>query len=169
MTLATTPIDPNTQDGAGQGEKPPGKKADDMEGDGQERFQLERIPGGWKPLEIETIFGYRALFADAFNRLLSRNRRDKSSFDACFRPLLLVIRGFCKAEAEAQLGIADVPNMETDKFISDYVGGMEKRGAAWKAESADDIVTEELGRALRAIRVAVYRECATAKAKGDPE
>ncbi|MGA2501719.1 MAG: phage portal protein [Tepidisphaeraceae bacterium] len=194
MTLATTPLDPNTQDGAGHGEKnsspvvveirgadgkpgPPGKDgadgADGRQGlpgrDGERGVRGDRGERGPKgdSCSVSALEHYKPLFSDAFGRILSRSRRDSDDFKQCFGPLLTAIRVYHKAQAERLFALESGPSVESEKFVEDYIGGMARRGAGWTfAVVSDAVVNEELGRAIRAIRIAVFRECAAAKAKG---
>ena len=154
MTLTTTPINPNTQDGAGRGDKPEQMQpavATDVVAKNREA-ELERV--------------YSPLFLDALGRLLAREKRNSEAFSLCFHAVLMAIRNACQFEAERDLAVADAPTIESGKFVDDYIGGMARRAGSWTPEAADGIATEELARATRAIRIAVYRECATVKAKG---
>jgi HK97 family phage portal protein len=146
MTLSTTPIDPGHQDGAGNGVTPKSGAAGDSR-----NFTLNEA--------------YLRVFRDALGRLLAREKRNSEAFTQCFGAVLMAIRDAAQYDAERVLSIADAPTTESERFVADYIGGLVKRAAGWTVEMADTIVAEELGRAVRAIRISVYRECATAKAK----
>ena len=154
MTMSDTPIVPSTQDGAGNGSgKQPsaaGSSADSMPA---VELHLERF--------------YNSIFRDALGRFLAREKRNSEAFQLCFHAVLGAIRDACQADAERILNFKDAPIVESERFVDCYMAAMNKRAAAWSVETADKIVNEELLRATRAIRIAVYRECATAKAKGD--
>jgi hypothetical protein len=53
------------------------------------------------------------------------------------------------------------------RFLSDYIEGMQKRFDGWKSANgeADKAAERELGRAVKAISIEVYREVAAARAK----
>jgi hypothetical protein len=61
------------------------------------------------------------------------------------------------------------PNMgdpigpEVSAFIQKFIGGMFERSEDWKADESK--AAGELGRAVGAIKIAVYRDLATRKAK----
>lgn len=134
MTLATTPINPQVQDGAGNGAGP-------------EARVFERM------------------FRDAFGRICARSRRDQSALLACFGPLLYCLRDLFKASALREMRVGECASDESDKFVLDYLGGMAKRAGDWDAGDEDRVCGAELERAGRALRVAAYREVASAKAR----
>lgn len=138
MTLVGTPIDPTHQDGSGQGVPP-------VVGD---RMHLR-------------------MFRDAFGRLMSREKRDAVTFSKIFGPILYSLRDAFQVEGKRNLGIgsAVICSNESEKFIRDYFAGMEQRALHWDAGTTDETVIAEFDRAFRAIRVATFRELATAKAK----
>lgn len=144
MTLTDTPIDPNSQDGAGNGQKP-------AEGD--------------DPVGKRYFAHYSRLFRDAFGRVIAREKRDLKPLTAAFLPILSTIRDGLFDLADIQLRTGGRPGTETDSFISDYLGGMQIRAVAWKVEDADEASAAELRRAIRALRVAAFREAASVKAK----
>lgn len=136
MTLSTTPINPGTQDGAGNGFPNKGSK---------------------KSLS--------SAFRMAIGRLSDRSVRNVESFNEDFGPFLSLCREFAIRMADDEFGIHLDSLKETDRFIGEYLGSMEKRGAEWAVDQSREIEVEEVQRAIRSIRVSVYREYATAKAK----
>jgi HK97 family phage portal protein len=151
MTLAQTPLDPNSKDGSGQGSK-------DGAGDGE--------PGGdADPVTGRYVQHFNRMFRDAFGRVLAREKRDSRAISTAFMPVLLSIRDGVFDLAALQLRLHDKPGAESERFLADYVGGLAKRAASWTAEKADDTAAAELRRAIRALRVAAYREAASLKAK----
>jgi len=144
MTLATTPLDPNHQDGAGNGDKPDGE--DD-------------------PAAARYARHFSRLFRDGFDRILARDKRDFKLIAAVFGPVLFSVRDAWFELAKGHLRVAGKPGAESDRFIAEYLGGVAKRAVSWTAEAADETADGELRRAIRAVRVAVYREAAALKAK----
>ena len=140
MTLAETPLDPNHQDGDGDGEKP------DAEADRYARH-----------------FG--RLFRDSFGRLLQRQNRDLRAITAAFGPILFSIRDAWFGVASSSLRVAGRPGTESDRFIGEYLGAMEKRASSWTVDTADSTSGAELKRAIRALKLSAYREAASLKAK----
>lgn len=136
MTLTTTPLDPTHQDGAGNGDVP----------DGDDERSLQ---------------AYSGLFRDAFGRVLARKTRDSRAIASSFAAVLTAVRDASFADATRCLGIVAKPGSESDRFVAEYMCGMEKRAADWSADS----VEYERARAFRAVRVAAYREAAGVKAK----
>jgi HK97 family phage portal protein len=151
MTLTGTPIDPTYQDGAGKGEPP-------KEGNG----------GDDDPAAKRFIDHYGRLFRDAFGRVCARRERDLKAIQAAFGPVLFSVRDAWFTHAALQLRVAATPGQESDRFIAEYCGALHKRAAAWTKESADSTAEAELERAVRALRLAAYREAASLKAnQGD--
>lgn len=117
------------------------------------------------PAEEPTMRAYARLFRDAYGRILAREKRDSHALQGCFGPLCLAIRDQFGAAASQEMRVQAAPGVESERFIADYLAGMGKRAAEWTAENAEETCRIELGRAVRAIRVAVYREMAAEKAK----
>src|SRR5579885_199840 len=141
MTLAETPLDPNHQDGDGDGKKP--------EDPASERYFQH----------------YSRLFRDGFGRLLTREKRDIKAITSALGAVLFSVRDAWFDLAAHDLRIVGKPGAETNKFIAEYCGGLAKRAADWNDASADETSASELRRAIRALRVAAYREAASLKAK----
>lgn len=155
MTLAETPLDPSHQDGKGAGDAPAkdGKEAKQSEGD------EETDDSG--DARVRSACG--RLFQDAFGRVLAREKRDARSIQAAFGPVLLALRDVYFAGATAEMRLRGAPGAESDGFAAEYMRGMEKRADAWQAASCG----RELTRAMKAMRMAAYREAAAMKAKQD--
>lgn len=144
MTMATTPINPNEQDGAGNGDK-----------------SIKPAKSVPEPPANEI---FARLFSDGFERILLRRSRDYHAFKAVFEPLLYSVRESVRLEAAAELDCDWRPTADSDRFITDYIWEMRNRCAAW--EEVEEIkVAEEFDRFLRILRVSVFREVAEFKAK----
>jgi len=141
MTLVGTPIDPTHQDGAGNGVVP----ADPAEG------ALARA--------------YSRPFRDAFQRVLSREPRDTRALTQCFGPIFFAAREMWGASAQREMRSTAEPGQESERFVAEYLGSMTQRAGSWTADNAEEVAHQELARALRSIRIAVYREMAAEKAK----
>lgn len=141
MTLSTTPLDPNHQDGAGNGDKP-----DDLPA---ERY----------------VQHYSRIWRDAFGRVLAREKRDLRVLSGAFGAVLFSVRDAWFDLAKLEMRCEAKPGSETDKFVAEYLGAMQQRAASWSSEGADEAATTELRRAIQALRIAAYREAATLKAK----
>lgn len=144
MTLADTPLDPSNQDGAGNGTKP-----DDAEDPADKRYFAH----------------YSRFFRDAFGRVCGREKRDLKAVSAAFGPVLFSIRDACFDLAAMQLRFKATAGAESERFVAEYMGSMQKRSGEWKPEEADATAASELRRAIRSIRVAAFREAASLKAK----
>jgi HK97 family phage portal protein len=149
MTLAQTPLDPNHQDGNGDGDKPDDGKDD--------------------PAAKRYIQHFGRLFNDAFGRVMARKERDSKLIISAFGPILFSIRDAWFSLAASHLRVEGAPGQESDRFIAGYCGSMQKRAASWSKESAEVTANAELRRAVRALRLAAYREAASLKAKEGDE
>lgn len=151
MTLAETPLDPNHQDG---------------DGDGKKSADGETEPGG----DDDQVTGryvrrYSRLFSDAFQRVVSRDKRDLRLVQAAFGPVLFSIRDGFFDLAASQMRVRSKPGAESDEFVAGYMAALTRRAEAWRSETAGGAVERELRRAIRALRVAAWREAASLKAK----
>jgi len=148
MTLTDTPIDPTHQDGAGNGEVPPDPAKDTKD-------QKAKEGKSYSP-------GYSRLFRDAFGRILAREKADVREFTRVFGPVLWALVDGFEQEQRGKHG------QETDRFVAEYIGAMQKRRADW--QDTDECAAGELARAAKVIKIAVYRDCATqrALAEGSP-
>jgi hypothetical protein len=80
--------------------------------------------------------------------------------------VLFSVRDAFFAECAGALGFAGKASNDGDKFVAEYVVAMSQRAAGWPGtSSADDLSKQEFERALRALRVAAYRDAAAEKAK----
>ncbi len=151
MTLTSTPIDPTFQDGAGHGTVPEG-------GAGGSKKKTTPAPDAIKTL-------YSGLFRDGCQRFLASRRKDAGALTRCLGPILEAIRSVADMQAIREFDVTGDYGAVVDRFIGEYIGGMTKRSGKWDASELDEIVDRELGRAIQAIRIAVFREAATHKAK----
>jgi HK97 family phage portal protein len=157
MTLATTPMDPTHQDGSGTGDVPPEEpetKPKPKPGKTKKKAVPEDL------IKLQCLPGFR----DGIGRILAREKRDIDAFKRCFQPLFSGLANMYRSEASDTFECA-ASGDESGRFISEYLGGMLKRSKSWRMEAADELASQELERAVRAIRVAVYREVATVLAK----
>jgi HK97 family phage portal protein len=152
MTLTETPLDPSNQDGAGNGE--PAPKVPDKPGASPEP---EPKPNGKAKDETKAyIAAYSRLFRDSLARVLARKTPNQRDFQQAFGPVLGSLADLFAREVNGEI------SQETDRFIADYIGGMYRRSAAWT--TSDALVADELARAVRALRVASYRDISTQQA-----
>jgi len=163
MTLTDTPLDPTNQDGAGNGEpaKPgdpiPGPAPKDTKPPGDPKAPPPKPNGKASDSETKAyIAAYSRLFHDALRRVRARKHPNQRDFQQAFGPILWSLADLFGREVKGELG------QETDRFIADYIGGMQKRAAEWMA--SEQLVTDELARAIRALHVAAYRDVAAQRA-----
>lgn len=100
MTLATTPLDPSSQDGAGSG------KPDAVRG------HMFRV------------------FEDCAGRVAARDKRDDRAFESIFGAVLDAMRLDCRHSALRDMSLEDFPSKEAERAIADYLGGLRDRWAA---------------------------------------
>jgi HK97 family phage portal protein len=122
-------------------------------------------PGDAGATTEPAVRAYSRLFRDAYGRVVTRERRDLATFQACFGPICYALRDQFGAAASQEMRVKASPGAESERFISEYLGGLASRSAEWTAERAEEVCAAELGRAAKAIRMAVYREIAAEKAK----
>lgn len=138
MTLAETPLDPNNQDGDGDGQKP----------------------------DLARSF-YR-LFRDAFGRICNREKRDFPDIAAIFGPVLFSIRDLLAGQAARDLRCESMPSSENDTSVGNYMRAMQRRAHTWSADQADELAEQEFRQAVQAIHTAVYQQTAELKARTAP-
>lgn len=160
MTLAETPLDPNSQDGAGNG-----KKTSDVSKQGDGADQQDANKGKKKPNgsgsstdeeDSRLLKAYSRLFAASFGRIQGRNNANLRDFQQAFVPIFSSLADLFAIEGKGEI------SQDTERFISEYLISMRKRSAEWS--KSDKACDEELSRAIRAIRIAVYRDLATQQA-----
>jgi HK97 family phage portal protein len=110
------------------------------------------------------VRAYSRLFRDAFNRVLVRSSADSGVFQRAFMPVFLSLAESFGELASQENEYDAAPHL---RFLSDYIEGMQKRFDGWKSANgeADKAAERELGRAVKAISIEVYREVAAARAK----
>lgn len=144
MTLVDTPIDP-TQGAQSDDDS----KGDKTKGQGDEKNSKRYVAL------------YSRMFRDAFGRILARDKADLKDFTRSFGPVLWSLADCFAQEKRGAHG------RETDLFIAEYLGAMQKRRAAWS--DTDEAAGAELLRAVKAVRIAVYRDVATQLALAEEE
>ena len=111
---------------------------------------------------------YSHVFRDALDRVLARNKPDIRDFQKAFTPVLAAVADLWTQAAARQFHIeanpGDPVSAEVAGFVQEFVAGMFKRSQSWREDPAKATVAE-LVRAARAIKIAVYRDLATRKAK----
>lgn len=117
---------------------------------------------------------YSRLFRDAFGRICARSNPDLPAFRRAFMPVFLSLGEEIENLAAAEMN-AD-PNLEAleqSRFLADYFATMQERSKTegWSNANGhtNEICGRELGRAIRAISVEVYRNAGTRAAKKKTE
>jgi HK97 family phage portal protein len=110
---------------------------------------------------------YGSRFKAAFNLVTTRREVDSDTFYKAFGPVLTSLSEGIAMNSTLLLGAetGTAPGDDTVRFIRDYTDAMQKRAAEWKSDiGATD---KELLRAVRAIKIAVYRDLATQAANSE--
>lgn len=113
--------------------------------------------------EVNAIATHSRAFKDAFERLLKRDKRDLAAFQRAFNPSLFALCDLFMMSADPDFRAGDELPAEVTAFVVDYLNSMLKRSGDWSELS----VATEFDRAVRALRIAVYREAAIQKAKAE--
>ena len=168
MTLTSTPIDPTFQDGAGNGEVPDDKKEPPDNKDDQDPTKPKSgtpAKKKTKSAKAEVVLNklYFGLFEDGFKRILVHDKPDQSVFTRCLSPVLYAIRDATKQAAEMELRCQVRETKESDRFVMQYLLGMQRRSSEWDQSTNGEVTSEEFLRAIRAIRGVVMREAVSAK------
>jgi HK97 family phage portal protein len=154
MTLVETPVDPTHQDGAGNGDQPDNE--DDQQGGNNNKKKGKKSASADEKNSRAYVDLYFRMFRDAFGRILTRDKADLRTFTGAFGPVLWSLADVFASEKRGSHG------PETDKFLAEYLAAMQKRRATWT--DSDDVARAELVRAVKAVRIAVYRDVATQEA-----
>jgi hypothetical protein len=108
---------------------------------------------------------FLGVFQSRLGALSRVSEPDLGMFRRAFDPILETLAGCELILNPMSAGlVTDSLSPEIEAFIGDYVGGMHKRFDAWKGDAAG-----EFSRAVRAVRIAVYRDLATQQAKKENE
>jgi HK97 family phage portal protein len=117
---------------------------------------------------------YSRVFQDALQRVLARDKAELRDFQKAFTPVLSALADILTQVHAHQFGLESVnleeppagcraqpgpASPEVSAFVQEYIAGMSKR--TW----TDEAKAGELARAVKAIKIAVYRDLATRKAK----
>jgi HK97 family phage portal protein len=108
---------------------------------------------------------HQVIFGEAFRKTLGRGKRCIETFSGIFRPVLTSFTESFKVSAEVDFRSLDDVELSADvaKAVNDHIGGMLHRSAEWTDDS--ECCDRELQKASRAMKIAVYRDLATMKAK----
>jgi HK97 family phage portal protein len=150
MTLTETPLDPTHQDGAGKGDAP-----DDSKSAQEEDKPVEPKTG--KDGDPETkayLLSFSRLFRASIARIQDADPPNLREFQSAFNPVFYSMAELFAREVRGQTTPA------TDRFITDYIGGLKKRGQRWFEQDVEAIIDAEFERAVRAVRGAVYKDVA---------
>lgn len=105
------------------------------------------------------------IFRAAFEQVSKSEKRDFDAFSAAFKPVLIVFADVFRSIGISEMSLRATSMLSGDvvKFVSEYIDGLAKRCGS--VDCTDQVIQHELYRASRALRIAVYRDLATQKAK----
>jgi HK97 family phage portal protein len=104
------------------------------------------------------------MFRDAVGRITSRSKRDAESLTPILVPTIQTITESIEMEARAQFSLPEDWHA-SDRAQREYIKSVASRSAEWKTDDRDSIATAELGKVIRSIYYAVYREAGAALAE----
>jgi HK97 family phage portal protein len=113
--------------------------------------------------DAKNVQPLKRTFSDGFTRCLKREKRDLLAVQRSFGPSLFGLCDYFAMNADRDFRAGDDLPAAVNDFVGDYMAGMQKRAADWTPES----VATEFDRAVKAIRMATYREMAIQKAKAE--
>ena len=109
---------------------------------------------------------FTPLFGDAVGRYSCRSKRDIDSLTPIFSPVLESITDLIEGEARSEFAL-DAEWHNSGKVARDYLKGLSTRAADWTAENKLEATRHEVCKAVRALRIGIYREAgATVAEKG---
>jgi HK97 family phage portal protein len=108
---------------------------------------------------------YMSLYTDAFKRLQTRSKRDYSTINALFRPVLRCIADNCIADRDST--VAGNADQLADTVVEDALKAMTKRASKWSDENVNAHQATEFLKAVRSIHISVSRELAATKAASE--
>jgi hypothetical protein len=111
------------------------------------------------------VAGYYRIFRSAFTSSLTVDRTNKLAMYRCFAPVLTSLTEMFAQQACDELRIESLPLEQLAGFVNEYLERMSLRSTDWTEERGDLIAKDELGKAVRTLSIAVYREAGTQRAK----
>jgi HK97 family phage portal protein len=139
--------------------------------EGKEKDEDDTGVGKGAKTDVESkslIRAYSGLFRRAFQGLLARNTTDSRDFHKAFHPLFMSIAETIRRAALPAWNAPDDGSLsgdEVQRFIGDYLEAMYRRVSSAKVD--EEFAGGEMIRAIKAVRVAVYRDIATQIAKAE--
>lgn len=157
LETLTEPEEPSPVPGASPEKVPPTQKPSDEETPGESDQESDIEENSSQNVKA----AQESAFTDAFNRYLVREKRSFNDVSKLFEPVLFDISKTFSDVAAAEIRVSPLPESEVKAIVRDHIEAMSKRSAKWTNDSADS----ELDRAIRSMRIAIYRESAIKKAK----
>jgi HK97 family phage portal protein len=129
---------------------------------------LPAEPDAAEPDATDIAARYSILFQDAFNRVCKREKRDSEAISQAFLPLLRTVAEDANSMAAQLCRTSGLPEGAIADIVQDQVKTMGKRAEEWKGTDrtyVTEACKEEMQKAFKALRIAVYKEVAVQKAK----
>lgn len=112
------------------------------------------------------VAGYYRIFRSAFSASLGLDRsKDKLGMFRCFAPVLISLAEMFAQQACSELRVEPLTFDQLNGIVSDYLDRMSARSAKWAEADGDNIAKDELGKAVRTLSIAAYKEAGVQKAK----
>lgn len=110
------------------------------------------------------VRSFTQVFSDGVGRISTRSKRDLDALTQVFGPLLGTIQEIVECDARSQFRLS-ADWHASDKAQREYLKSAASRSADWTADSKLSITAAELGKALRSIYFATFREAGAAVAE----
>jgi hypothetical protein len=107
---------------------------------------------------------FSPLFTDAVGRSSARAKRDVDSLTPIFSPVLESIAELIEGEARVQFNL-DAEWRNSGKVSREFLKSLSIRSVDWTAENKAETTQQEVKKAVRALRLGIYREAGAAVAE----
>lgn len=121
------------------------------------------ITPGMRSYFAQYVSGFLSIYKDAVGRVTARSKRDVESLTPILAPVLQSIAEPIESEARTQFRLS-ADWKASDKAQRDFIKSAASRSPEWTAEKRDEIASAELGKAIRTLYYAIFREAGAALA-----
>jgi hypothetical protein len=108
---------------------------------------------------------FAGLYSDAVGRCIQRTNKNLETLSPILTPLFSSIATTFEDEARSQFHLPDSWRC-SDKIVRDLVKAVSGKASTWTIEQRDAIVAGEMGKTLKTLLYAIYREAGAAIAEG---
>ena len=114
------------------------------------------------PAPKRDLSEFKLLFNDSFNRVITREKRDKKAVSGAFQAIVGTFAQAISAEAAVELNTNVLPEAENKAVVDDVLEQIAKRADSWNLQDGPDA---EFDKVVRSLRISFFREMAISKAK----